>query len=116
METKQTFEIDKLQQLLKYVFVIVPIVAGADKFFNLLTDWTHYLAPGIRDVLPFEPATFMAIVGVVEIVAGIVVLVKTKLGAYIVSAWLLLVALSLLFTWHHVDVAVRDIIDSGRKS
>lgn len=110
METNQITEINKLQQLLKYVFVVVPIVAGADKFFNLLADWSQYLAPGIRDTLPFEPDTFMMLVGVVEIAAGIIVLIKTRLGAYIVSTWLLLIALSLLFTWHHVDVAVRDVV------
>jgi len=52
----------------------------------------------------------MMVVGVVEIVAGILVFTKTRLGAYIVSAWLVLIALSLLFTWHHVDVAVRDLV------
>lgn len=51
----------------------------------------------------------MMIVGVIEIVAGILVFTKTQLGAYIVSIWLVLIALSLIFTWHHPDVAVRDI-------
>lgn len=103
-------EINKLQTLMKYVFVIVPIVAGLDKFFNILVQWYTYLAPSTLDMLPFSGATFMMIVGVIEIIAGIIVLVKTQLGAYIVSAWLLLIALSLIFTWHHPDVAVRDIV------
>lgn len=103
-------EINKLQTLMKYVFVIVPIVAGLDKFFNILVQWDTYLAPSTLDILPFSGATFMMIVGVIEIVAGIIVLVKTQLGAYIVSAWLFLIALSLLFPWHHPDVAVRDIV------
>ncbi|RMA57050.1 hypothetical protein [Ulvibacter antarcticus] len=106
----QTNEIEKLQTLLKFTFGLVPIAAGADKFLNLLTNWEHYLSPGLVDMLPFGPDVFMMIIGVVEIVAGIIVLTKTKLGAYIVSAWLLLIALSLLFTWHEVDVAVRDIV------
>lgn len=110
METlTNTTEINKLQNLLKYVFVIVPIVAGLDKFFNILVQWDTYLAPVILDLLPFSGATFMMIVGVIEIIAGIIVFFKTQLGAYIVSLWLLLIALSLLFTWHHPDVAVRDI-------
>lgn len=99
-----------LQLLLKYTFTIVPIAAGADKFLNLLTDWTAYLSPSVTGILPFEPAVFMMIVGAIEIVAGIIVLTNTRLGAYIVSIWLFLIALSLLFTWHHVDVAVRDIV------
>ncbi|WP_026450424.1 hypothetical protein [Aequorivita capsosiphonis] len=105
-----TTEINKLQNLLKYVFGIVPIVAGLDKFFNILVQWDTYLAPVTLDLLPFSGATFMMIVGVIEIIAGIIVLFKTQLGAYIVSIWLLLIALSLLFTWHHPDVAVRDIV------
>ncbi|MBK5213319.1 MAG: hypothetical protein JJE55_06640 [Flavobacteriaceae bacterium] len=103
-------EISKLQTLMKYVFVIVPIVAGLDKFFNILVQWDTYLAPSTLDVLPFSGATFMMIVGVIEIIAGIIVLLNTRVGAYIVSIWLLLIALSLLFTWHHPDVAVRDIV------
>ncbi len=103
-------EISKLQTLMKYVFVIVPIVAGLDKFFNILVQWDTYLAPSTLEVLPFSGETFMMIVGVIEIIAGIIVFTKTQLGAYIVSIWLLLIALSLLFTWHHPDVAVRDIV------
>ena len=102
-------EINKLQTLLKYVFVIVPIVAGLDKFTNILVQWDTYLAPATLDLLPFSGATFMMIVGVIEIIAGIIVLINTRVGAYIVSIWLLLIALSLIFTWHHPDVTVRDI-------
>ncbi len=103
-------EIIKLQTLLKYTFTLVPIAAGADKFLNILTQWDGYLAPSVIEMLPFSGATFMMIVGVIEIIAGILVFTKTQLGAYIVSAWLLLIALSLLFTWHQPDVAVRDIV------
>ncbi len=103
-------EINKLQQLLKYTFGLVPIAAGADKFLNLLTQWDSYLSPSLLEMLPLDGSTFMMIVGVIEIIAGIIVLTKTELGAYIVSAWLILIALSLIFTWHHVDVAVRDIV------
>lgn len=102
-------EISKIQTLLKYTFTIIPIAAGADKFLNILVQWDTYLSPSILDMLPFSGATFMMIVGVIEIIAGILVFTKTQLGAYIVSLWLLLIALSLLFTWHHPDVAVRDI-------
>lgn len=100
----------QLQQLLKITFGIVPIAAGADKFLNLLTQWDEYISPGLQSMLPLDASTFMMLVGVVEIIAGILVLAKTRLGAYIVSAWLALIALSLLFTWHHVDVAVRDLV------
>lgn len=105
-----TSEINKIHTILKFVFVIVPIVAGLDKFLNILVQWDTYLAPSTLEMLPFSGETFMKIVGVIEIIAGIIVAVKTQLGAYIVSIWLLLIALSLIFTWHHPDVAVRDIV------
>lgn len=103
-------EVAKLQNLLKYTFGLVPIAAGADKFINILTDWSQYLSPLLTGALPFAPETFMMIVGVIEIVAGIIVLTKTEMGAYIVAAWLLLIALSLIFTGHFIDVGVRDLV------
>lgn len=103
-------EINKLQTILKYTFGLVPIVAGADKFTNILTNWEAYISPSLANIVPIDGTIFMIIVGVIKIAAGILVLTKTKLGATIVSAWLLLIALSLLFTWHHVDIAVRDIV------
>lgn len=96
--------------LLKYTFGLVPIVAGADKFTNLLTNWEQYIHPSIGGMLPFSGHTFMMIVGVIEIVAGIIVLKKTEIGGYVVSAWLALIALTLLASFSYVDVAVRDLV------
>ena len=103
-------ELTKIQTLLKLTFGLVPIVAGADKFTNLLTDWSQYLNPSLASILPFSAHTFMMIVGIIEIVAGIIVLVKTNIGAYIVSAWLVLIALTLLASGKFLDVAVRDLV------
>lgn len=96
--------------LLKLTFGIVPIVAGLDKFTNLLTNWEQYVHPGIGNMLPFSASVFMMIVGVVEIIAGIIVLKKTELGGYIVAAWLTLIALTLLASFKFMDVAVRDLV------
>lgn len=96
--------------LLKLTFGIVPIVAGLDKFTNLLTNWEQYLPPGLVAMLPFSAATFMMIVGVIEMVAGIIVLIKTEIGGYIVAAWLTLIALTLLANLNFMDVAVRDLV------
>lgn len=96
--------------LLKFTFGLVPIVAGADKFTNLLTNWEQYINPTLAGMLPFSGATFMMIVGVIEIIAGIIVLIKTEIGAYIVSAWLVGIALSLVIGFNYVDVAVRDLV------
>ena len=99
-----------VRNVLKYTFVLLPIIAGLDKFTNILTNWSHYVSKDIAAMLPFEPSNFMMIVGVIEIVAGILVLVKTKIGAYVVSAWLVAIALSLIFSCTYLDVAVRDLV------
>lgn len=96
--------------LLKTTFGIVPIVAGLDKFTNLLAHWENYIHPGIASIIPFAPHTFMMIVGVIEIIAGIIVLAKPAIGGYIVAAWLTLIALTLLASGNYLDVAVRDLV------
>ncbi|HEX3106903.1 MAG TPA: DoxX family membrane protein [Terriglobales bacterium] len=87
-----------------------PIITGVDKFFNKLTDWTMYLSPLATKTVPVTPATFMHVVGVVEIIAGIVVLSRfTKIGAYVVTAWLVGIAVNLLTTGMFYDLAMRDV-------
>ena len=90
---------------------LVPIVAGFDKFSNLIVDWKQYLSPLAIRLLPITPTSFMQVVGVIEIAAGIIVLSRlTRLGAYLVSAWLFAIALNLLTTGHYFDIAVRDFV------
>jgi len=111
MELKNVQQsLEQTFNLLKYAFVIVPIVAGADKFTNLLTQWDQYLNPSMASLLPFSAATFMMVVGVIEIVAGLIVLKKPEIGGYIVAAWLTVIALTLLAGFNYVDVAVRDLV------
>ncbi|NQD69526.1 hypothetical protein HP439_02170 [Sphingobacterium shayense] len=98
--------------LLKYTFVVVPIVAGADKFTNVLTDWQQYLSPEMVELLPLSRQAFMMIVGIIEIVAGIVVFKNSYIGGYIVAVWLASIALALFVNFHYVDVAVRDMVMS----
>ena len=100
----------KVQQVLKYTFGLVPIIAGADKFTNLLTDWESYLNPSLVKMLPFSATAFMSIVGVIEIVAGLIVLIRPRIGAYIVMIWLICIALQLIAGQHFYDVAVRDLV------
>lgn len=96
--------------LLKWTYTIVPIVAGLDKFMHLLTNWDKYLAPVIVDFLPFQPHIFMLIVGIIEIIAGIIVFIKPKTGALIVTLWLVAIAINLILTGEYLDVAVRDLV------
>lgn len=97
-----------VRTILKYTYGLVPIVAGADKFTNVLTDWTTYLR-GVESMLPMAPGSFMIIVGIIEIIAGILVLAYTRLGAYVVAAWLVAIAVVLMLGgWY--DIAVRDLV------
>jgi hypothetical protein len=94
--------------LLRTVFTVAPILFGLDKFFNILTDWTAYLAPWINDIVPGDAATAMKIVGVIEIAAGILVAVAPRIGAYVVALWLVGIIVNLLTIPGYYDVALRD--------
>jgi uncharacterized membrane protein YphA (DoxX/SURF4 family) len=110
MEAANNQTLKSVWTTLRFTYGLVPIVAGLDKFTDLLTYWDAYLHPAIASMLPFSPHTFMMIVGIIEIIAGIIVLVKPAVGGYIVSAWLILIALNLLASGRFLDVAVRDIV------
>ena len=87
-----------------------PFLAGLDKYFNRLTNWTGYISPLLLKVLPFSGQTFMHIVGVIEMIVGLAILTKwTRLGAYVASAWLLAIAINLVSTGMFFDIAVRDV-------
>jgi hypothetical protein len=87
-------------------------LAGLDKFFNILADWGSYVSPAIAHALPFSVSTFMAIVGVVEFAVGVTILaLAPRIGAYVASAWLLLIAANLVIGGRF-DVAVRDVVMS----
>jgi len=100
--------IRQLQAILKVTYGIVPIVAGFDKFTNILTNWADYLSNA--SMLPVDSMVFMKIVGVIEIIAGIIVFVRPLTGAYIVMAWLVCIALQLLIGGQFFDVAIRDLV------
>ncbi len=96
-------------QLLHVAFVVAPIIAGLDKFFHFLTNWDMYLAPAIAHLSPIGGHGLMLVVGVIEIVAGIIVAVKPRIGAYIVALWLLLIIIDLLILPGYFDIALRDL-------
>lgn len=100
--------IQLVKTILKYTYGLVPIIAGLDKFTNILVDWSQYLSSGFAEILPFEAGTFMIIVGIIEIAAGILVFLKTKVGALVVMAWLVAIALNLIVSGY-LDIAVRDL-------
>lgn len=96
--------------LLKVLFTAVPIVAGLDKFTGLLADWDTYLNPLVLNIVTVSAGTFMVLVGIIEIVAGILVFFRPRIGGFVVMAWLIAIALQLLVWGRFLDIAVRDIV------
>jgi hypothetical protein len=97
-------------RIMRIAVGLMATLAGLDKFFNILADWGSYVSPAAAQLLPFSTDVLMGIVGVVEIAVGIGILTAVPvLGAYVASAWLLLVAINLMIAGH-LDVAVRDVV------
>lgn len=99
--------VEQAFRILHIGFIVAPIVAGLDKFFNLLTDWSQYV-PGFLGGM-VDPGALLPIVGVVEIAAGVLVLVKPRIGGLVVAAWLVLIIVGLLAIPGYFDVALRDL-------
>jgi uncharacterized membrane protein YphA (DoxX/SURF4 family) len=96
-------------QILRFGFTVAPIIAGLDKFLEILTHWEKYLAPVIPNTLGMTPHTFMMIVGAIEIVAGVLVAIAPRYGGYVVAAWLVGIILNLVMVGGYLDVALRDL-------
>src|SRR3954470_17216405 len=94
--------------LLRIGFTVAPILFGLDKFLNWLVDWPIYLAPQIDDLIPGNAHQAMLVIGVIEIVAGLVVAVRPKFGGYLVAAWLGGIIINLLVQAEYYDIALRD--------
>ena len=94
--------------LLRTVFTVAPILFGLDKFTNLMTDWSQYLAPWINAIVPGTAHQAMLAVGVVEIAAGVLVAVRPRIGAYVVALWLAGIIVDLVSTGQYYDIALRD--------
>jgi len=102
--------LDQAWWVLRIGLGLGPFLAGLDKYFNLLTNWTGYISPVALKLLPVSGQTFMHIVGVIEMIVGLAILTKwTRLGAYVASVWLVLIAINLVSTGMFFDVAVRDV-------
>ena len=90
-------------------FVVAPLLAGIDKFFDAMVDWTKYLAPQVDAIVPGTASQFMMAVGVVEIVAGVLVAVAPRYGGYVVAAWLAGIVGHLVLQGQYWDIALRDV-------
>jgi hypothetical protein len=95
-------------RILHVAFVVAPVLAGLDKFFNVLIDWDRYVAPVVTDVLPVSAHTLMLVVGAIEIAAGILVALRPRIGGYVVAVWLWAIIVNLLLAGDFFDIALRD--------
>jgi uncharacterized membrane protein YphA (DoxX/SURF4 family) len=96
--------------VLRIAIGLMATLAGLDKFFNLLANWEAYIAPVAQQFLPVSAGAFMAVAGVIEFAVGITILaIRPSLGAFVASAWLILIAVNLVLGGHF-DIAVRDVV------
>jgi hypothetical protein len=96
-------------QILHVAFSLAPLIAGLDKFFNYLAHWQQYLSPQFARLSPWNVMTTMKVVGAVEILAGFLVAIKPRIGAYLVAAWMLGIIVNLLLIPGYFDIALRDL-------
>jgi uncharacterized membrane protein YphA (DoxX/SURF4 family) len=109
-KTQTTKTLDSAWWALRIGLGLGPFLAGLDKFFNLLTDWSMYLSPSFAALLPISGGAFMRLVGVAEMAVGLAILAGwTRIGGYVAAAWLVAIAGNLVSTGMFYDLAVRDV-------
>jgi len=110
-KTTMDSRINSIFWTLRIAFGLTAFLAGLDKFLNLLTNWEQYASPLVLNIVPVSAGALMRVAGVIEMLAGIAVLAGiTRLGGYVIAAWLTLIALSLVTSGQYFDVAVRDLV------
>ncbi len=95
--------------MLHWTFVVLPTIVGIDKFFHRIADWNGYLAPTLAHLSPFSVGTTMKCLGVLEMIAGLVVALRPRVGGYLVALWLLGIVVNLLIARDFYDIALRDL-------
>lgn len=102
--------VEEARLALAYAFGLVPLLAGLDKFTNLLANWPGYVSPLLVPLLPVSAQAFMHVVGVIEIAVGLAILTRwTAVGSYVAAVWLLCIAANLVLAGYF-DIAVRDVV------
>jgi hypothetical protein len=108
MTTLEDTHLSRPYQALRVTYFLVPLLAGLDKFANLLTFWPHYLSNAFGRIIPLSPPSFLRLVGIVEIIAALLVAFRPRIGAYVVMVWLICIAINLI-SFGLFDIAVRDL-------
>ncbi len=108
--TKAESKVIQTAWLLKISYGLAVIVAGLDKFMNILVDWQIYISPKVVEITTIQPSTMLTISGIAEIVVGALILIKPRIGASIAIAWLALIIVNLVSMQAYYDIAVRDAL------
>jgi uncharacterized membrane protein YphA (DoxX/SURF4 family) len=104
-------ELNSAYWALRVAFGLGPLIAGLDKFTNILVNWEKYLNPLVQRMLPISGMMFMRCAGVIEIIVGLAVLFgATRTFGYIAMIWLFAIAANLISMGTYYDIAVRDIL------
>lgn len=99
---------NNLWTLSKYVYGLVPVLIGLDKFFFFIVDWNMYVSPFAASIISMT--TLVPLVGIIEIAAGILILTKyPRFGAYLVAAWIGVVIINLFMIGGLYDIILRDV-------
>ena len=97
-------------RILYWGFVALPTIVGIDKFLHLLADWNGYLAPAIARLSPIRVSLLMRALGVVEVLVGLLVALRPRIGAYVVAGWLGAIVIDLCIAGGFLDIALRDAV------
>jgi hypothetical protein len=99
---------NSLWTISKYIYGLVPILIGLDKFTFFIVNWNIYVSPFAVSLLP--TIYLVPIVGLIEIAAGLLILTKwPRFGAYLVAAWIGVVIINLFMIGGLYDIILRDV-------
>lgn len=101
-------QVGAAKKILHFIYVLVPFVAGLDKFFEYLVDWNRYLAPEIPRMFRIDGGTFMLWVGVIEIIVALITAITPRVGGRLVALWLWLIIINLFMIPGFYDIILRD--------
>ncbi|MCL5875719.1 MAG: hypothetical protein M1114_04570 [Candidatus Dependentiae bacterium] len=98
-----------IYNLLKITNGLFFIIAGADKFLNMIAEWKIYVGPLVLQYIEYSP--LITGVGILEIALGLLILSPlTRLGAYLSALWVAVIIVNFLVMGMYYDIAARDAL------
>ncbi len=88
--------------------VAVSLIAGMDKFVDLLTNWSAYVAPQLPRLLGFSSQAVSYGAGVIEILIAMGIAIWPRVFSNILVGWMGIIILNLLLTGQYFDLILQD--------